>query len=272
MPYQLAPPQSGSNGPSTPSYEVDPRVAFFGGRSARRRDVPPDWPGPASPGADDRRVPLEPAAPPVVACPLRPGGPTPIRAVCAVRRAGAGRPRPGRPPAVRRTARSGGAGRPGRSTTGPVRPWPRRRRAPAAAVGSSRRVAPVGIGVPRPTRRRRRSAPVPDRTGPTDQLLVGGLDRQEPRQRGLAGGVGVIRLGESPVGPLDLVERRAAGKPERAIRIGVEGHDVGPSARRAVVQAGIARHQPMSSPTGASSNSAIVSAPMRPWGSSCAGR
>ena len=29
VPYQLAPRQSGSNGPSTPSYEVDPSVALF---------------------------------------------------------------------------------------------------------------------------------------------------------------------------------------------------------------------------------------------------
>ena len=66
VPYQLAPPQSGSNGPSTPSYEVEPRVAFFGGRSERRRDPPPAVPAsapglaaPVPPG----RVPRDPAAP-----------------------------------------------------------------------------------------------------------------------------------------------------------------------------------------------------------------
>jgi hypothetical protein len=42
----------------------------------------------------------------------------------------------------------------------------------------------------------------------------------------------MIDLGQSAVGPLDLVERGAAGKPERPVRIGLEGHDERPRVNR----------------------------------------
>ena len=60
--------------------------------------------------------------------------------------------------------------------------------------------------------------------GPTDELLVGGLDLEEPRERSLTAGVGVVLLGEPAIGPLDLVERSTTWQPEDAIWIVDVGH------------------------------------------------
>ena len=232
VPYQLAPPQSGSNGPaSAPSYEVEPSVAL------PRRRVPA------------RRRPPAPA--PLRRPPRRPAGRR--RRPAPARRAGAaGRPgRLGVPaaPADRRAPpgrRPGAAAPPAVGPARGVRPRPGRRPTAAAAPA-------------RPARRRRPARPA-------DELLVRRLDREEPRQRRLAGRVGVVGLGQPPIRALDLVERCAARQAERAVGIGVEGHRSPMVARRRV---DVGRTgQPISSPTGASSNSATASAPTRPCGSS----
>ena len=61
VPYHDAPPQSGSNGsPSAPSYEVEPSVALFGGRSA----VPSRSPAADGPAPSAAPAPSAPPAPP----------------------------------------------------------------------------------------------------------------------------------------------------------------------------------------------------------------
>ena len=91
-----------------------------------------------------------------------------------------------------------------------------------------------------------------------DQLFVGGLDGEEPHERPAARRIRVMGLGQAPVGSLDLVERGAARQSKRAIWVGVESHGRG--------------SQPISSPTGTSSNSGTASAAVRPCGSRLTGR
>ena len=274
VPYQLAPRQSGSNGPSTPSYEVEPSVRLACGlrrrgraasarrpRRTRRRPVraadrragagdcrgwirrrscrgpavgpPVDAPEPADPVLPARAAPPGDAAPPVDAPPAR-----------ALLRCG---PRPGTGPAPPPAGR------------GPAAALAPAHRTPAA----SRRPGPG----PRPTAA---AGPPVDAARrpvqPTGQLLVGRLDGQEPRHVLLARRVRVVDLGQPPVGALDLVDRGAAGQPERAVRVGsmAIGSMVARGRRSG---AWPASRQPMSSPTGASSKSAMVSAPSRPCGS-----
>ena len=153
------------------------------------------------------------------------------------------------------------------------RPSRRRRRTPRPpAIRPTRRVAPVRVGLPGSSRRA--GGPTATRPGRRagQELLVGRLDGEEPGQRRLAGRVGMVDLGQSAVGALDLVERRTRRQLEHAVRIGIESH------RRRSVHSAVSgpaaagSDQPMSSPTGASSNSGTVSAPRRPCGSRITGR
>ena len=140
VPYQLAPPQSGSNGPSTPSYEVDPSVALLGGRSGRRRDPAPLPSWCPSPAPRRGRAPPARAAPPAGPVRLdhdvRPvSGPcAPFGRARAVRRA---RARPAEPDARRLAVPT--IDRRARGRSGP---GSRRWRAPAAAVRPPGRLAP----------------------------------------------------------------------------------------------------------------------------------
>ena len=139
------------------------------------------------------------------------------------------------------------------------RPWsPHMRQPPLSRTLR----APPGAG----TSRRTRAV-----AGRADDLVIGRLDGQESWQRGLTRRVRVIRLGELPVGALDVGQGCASRQAERAIGVGIRGHRTdGRSSGSPGARPG--RDQPISSPTGASSNSAIASAPSRPCGSRIAGR
>ena len=183
------------------------------------------------------------------------------------RRRARDRSRPGRP----RSSGSVGSGDDLRPRTG-SRSGSRPRPAAVRAMGGAGAVR-VGLlgssGGARPAASDRAwSRPI--RTG---DLVVGRLDGEEPRQRRLTGGVRVVRLGEPSIGALDLVEGRPSLEAERAVRIG-SGPSVGALLARARVRrpAEGRRRQPISSPTGASSNSGIDSAPTRPCGSRMVGR
>ena len=146
----------------------------------------------------------------------------------------------------------------------------------AAAVRTLRRTAPVCVGLPRASSRRAadRSTGTAVRTG---DLVVCRLDREEARQRGLTGGVGVVGLRQPAIRTLDIGEGRPSLEAERAVRIRIEGHGLAGapgSAGRARSSASRweRRRQPISSPTGASSNSGMDSAPTRPCGSRMVGR
>jgi hypothetical protein len=122
-------------------------------------------------------------------------------------------------------------------------------------------------------------------------MLVRRLDGEEPGQRPLAGGVGVVRLRQTAVGPPDLVGRRTGQQPEGSPRIGRFGHRAKDALRRAdpptiaelpreragpdngrIASPVASANGQISSLSGASSNSAMASAPIRPWGSTSAGR
>ncbi len=221
VPYQLAPPQSGSNWlASAPSYDVEPRVALPRRCAVAASPVPP------------ASAPVDPDAPADPAPPAVPVGPDDLARPADPARAGA------RPRAARRS------------------------RAPGPpAIGSMRRVRACRVSRRWPGRRPRHRL----RRPLVDELFVGRLDREEARQRLRPGGVRVVLLGELAVGALDLVEARPARQAERAVRIGRGGHAMCSDPRRPGAQ-------PMSSPTGASSNSAIDSAATRPCGSRDVGR
>jgi len=147
-------------------------------------------------------------------------------------------------------------------------------------VGPIGRFCPLAVGVPGAARRRRSRGSWSTAAGlGSRDRVVGRLDRQEPRQRRLTRGVGVIGLGQASIGPADLFERRVARQAEGSVRIGVGGH--GKTLRRLGRMRGLRTSgraapgaplaQPISSPTGASWNSAIDSAPTRPWGSRMVG-
>ena len=104
------------------------------------------------------------------------------------------------------------------------------------------------------------------------QLLVRGLDGEEPRQRPLARRVRVVQLREPPVRRADLARRRARDEPEHAVRVLARGHAAGASVMLAGAVCGRSDRQPTSSPTGASSNSGTASAATLPWGSKLGGR
>ena len=72
VPYQLAPRQSGSNGPSTPSYEVEPSVALFRLRSRGPRGGAPGAPSPVPEPVPEPVPPGSVRALPVVPVPRRP--------------------------------------------------------------------------------------------------------------------------------------------------------------------------------------------------------
>jgi hypothetical protein len=135
------------------------------------------------------------------------------------------------------------------------------------------RAGAVGVGFPRTASRATPWGPPAACVGPGD-LVICRLDRQEPRQRRLAGRVGVVRLGQPAIRALDIGEGRPSLEAERAIRIRIEGHGwlalLGSASRAGVAAA--SRRQPISSPTGASSNSGMDSAPTRPCGSRMVGR
>ena len=171
VPYQLAPPQSGSNGAprrrrtrwtrASPCSRAGrpaggcrspPPVAPSAGPDAGRARPPPA----ELPDVRDRRdhevrpssAPRPPSRwPPGRACPPHPPRLSPARRSCPT----ADPRRPGSRPTGhrRRSLRSRPGGRP-----------------PAAAVGSTRRIAPVGIGVPWPARRGGRSSRLPGRARP----------------------------------------------------------------------------------------------------------
>ena len=139
-------------------------------------------------------------------------GPPPRRPrrprVCAApaRRRPAG-PRRRRPP-----GRAWPAGRPPPAASGPgrrglaagVRPVRRRGRAPGAPVGSTRGPGSVRVGRRLGGVGRCRPVDRPDGAGrAARELLVCRLDREESRQRALAGGVGMVDLREPPVGAPD---------------------------------------------------------------------
>ena len=172
------------------------------------------------------------------------GWPCPPRRRSGSRRPGPAVPRPARVGAARPVARvrvgprrrsAGPAARPAVSRRRRARRRPGRRpvRDPRVRSPYARRVASVRSGSAADGRRGAPTGAAGRRPAgrATDDLLVGGLDRQEPRQRRLAAGVGVIGLGQPAVGALDLVERGAARQPEDVVRIGVERHRRGPRTR-----------------------------------------
>ena len=182
------------------------------------------------------------------------------------------RSRTGRAPAVRPTR---GAGSPGICS-------PR-----LAGIGTGRRVR-VGVGRGARSTRRRTRARTPGATRP-GQLVIGRLDRQEFRQGGLAGRIGMVELGEAPMGTPDLVLGRTRREAQRSPRIRVRCHrpknalprPIASARARVVTQlrqsastrSGPGRPQPrISSPSGARSKSGTASALTRPWGSSSVGR
>ena len=132
VPYQLAPPQSGSNGPaSAPSYDVDPSVALPrpgrgvgpGPVGSRRRRVPgASWSGALRAGSrTGRRAGSRPG-------PCRPAAP--VRAPRRVRSIRLGGRACGAPPVARRgrhPARPAARTPPGSPGTAAVRRGPRRR-------------------------------------------------------------------------------------------------------------------------------------------------
>ena len=237
MPYQLAPLQSGSNGvASAPSYDVEPSVAL-----------------PRRPGAVARRSPGIGARGPV-------------------------------DPADRRTARRDPAGRARGPGGCPARRGPA---APAPDVLRSAPSGPAAIGAARGVgaHRGRPPTPAPDRARasrgtrpPRRSCSYAAWIGQEPRQRRRPGRVGVVLLGQPAIRALDLgrATRRAAGR--GCDRDRARGHRDGSFApglgRRPWSGTGVRRRrrrQPISSPTGASTNSATASAPTRPCGSSVTG-
>ncbi len=199
-----------------------------------------------------------------------------------------GRPRrclPG-PPARWRSLRTP-AGPPGVLSVGRVSPRrprasPRPRPLPAGSVSAAPRPCPGALAGPaRPpgvargpgagrVRLPRPIGPAPRASGrgatgggttvggsklpfAVDQPLVGRLDREEPGQRPFPGGIGVVLLGEPPIRGADLVEGRPGRDAEDPVRIALKGHGTR-----------IRNRQPVSSPTGARSNSAMASAAVRP--------
>ena len=268
VPYQLAPRQSGSNGPSAPSYDVDPRVALLrfvrplrfgaspgavpGGSRARRARRP----SPSRPPAGDRSVRSCPGPHRLDRFPMT----GPWRIPWPDRRSGRSRRRPAAAPPADASGPGGADPRPG---GGPWRRPPYARRvAPARPASASQARAGWRWGG-RPPSVRGRAA---------DELLVGGLDREEAGQRRRPGGVGMVDLGQPPVGPLDLVGGRAASQPQDAIRVGDRWSSSFGVASGIAVRPAAGSAQPISSRTGASSNSGIVSAPTRPCGSRIVGR
>ena len=178
---------------------------------------------------------------------------------------------------LRRPLRSGPAARAGRPLG--------RGRAPPPAVAPpggatrgrppyARRVASLRSGSASQARRgppgaRRPRAPGVRRS----ELLVGRLDGEEPRDVLLARRVRVMDLGQPAVGALDLVDRGARVAARACGTDRGRWPSCGPDGRTAVAcPASAGSDQPMSSPTGASSKSAMVSAPSRPCGSWIAGR
>ncbi len=119
----------------------------------------------------------------------------------------------GRAGAVGRAARPGGPGAGARAGAAGTRRgagagWTGAPGPPA--VGAMRRIGTGRIRRRGPGRRARDRL----RRPVAGQLVVRGLDREEPRERLLAGGVGMVLLGQLAVGALDLVEAgaRASGR------------------------------------------------------------
>jgi len=132
-------------------------------------------------------------------------------------------------------------------------------RPPVASFGSddgsfARPLGPIRVGAPGlrgGLGRSGRGATTAYRPDPARrQLLVGLLDRQEPRQGARACRVGVVDLGQATVGTLDVGLAGARLELERPVWI----------------------RQRTSSPSGTRSNSATASAPTRPCGSRLTGR
>ena len=215
VPYQLAPPQSARTARPRRRRTRSTRASPCSGGLAPRGRRRPE----ASPVADaggPRRVRGRPT--PGRAVGLAPGtrrAPARPRRARAARAASAGPARPV-PDVPRRSAPDPGG--PVAPSVAPAATSRRRHRrgdpgrppGAATAVGSPRRVARSGSASQ--GRRGVAGGRRPSRCGrAADELLVRGLDREEPRQRRLAGRVGVVGLGQPPVGALDLVERSRHG-------------------------------------------------------------
>ena len=149
-----------------------------------------------------------------------------------------------------------------------------RSRSRPATVRSIGRAGPVGVGLPGAGACGSRRGAAVAVVRPDDPVIRV-LDREEARQCGLAGGVRMVRFHQSPIGAFDLVERRSPLESERAIRV-VGWHRFGRGSQSGPqVGSPVGRRpagQPISSPTGASSKSAMDSAPTRPCGSRIVGR